>query len=457
MIVLTTDSQSFNVDAWEGHRYKAMITQAQNAVWSVGAFISPFIMKPFLVELVPVPSSSSSSMTDVSGISPTFKDRSTEHHYHFHNATSATSVIVHYISTDNNAVFHTSAMSDYESVPEGPQISIVCFAYIIVGLLSFVLALPTFAMYFYANGATLPCRRRQERSHSKLTEQDFNGSHGTPASSTSGWPSRSAVFYVIVVFCIGMLYGGLELTPRSFLTSFVVSRLSWTVRDATLLLSVFYAAFGSGRLVAVPLSLVISPAATLIVNIIFIGAGYTTLLMIDFVVHLNPIFVWIGSGLIGFGLSSSFACLVLVVPTTRPKYDGRRKPPYLPLSITLSALGIGCNVGAILFPVLVGNLFDLQSPMWMVYIAIFVTVSEAVLLVLRYALGRLYWRKYTKLLLKCIYNSCKRHVAHLTVMLVNTPAYSQLRCAQHGTRAPRYTESKNIQALASIWSPAFRD
>jgi len=367
LFVSRADSQTFCVDAWNGHRRRPLIAQSQNAVWSAGAFISPFIMKSFLVEIV-----EQSNVNNVSNNSYAAADNFMRLYSPLDDVTSSGSVDQHHISTDVDMV----AM---DSLPVGLQM--VRSAYVTIGLLSLMLVLPTFAMYFYINGATLPCRRRQKQPPSELTDKDVG-----LQSWSSRWPSRSAVFYVIVVFYIGILYGGLELTPRSFFTSFVVRYLSWTVHDATLLLSVFYATFGAGRLLAVPLSTVISPAVMLTFNIIFIGIGLGILLLVDFIVNLNPIFVWIGSGLVGFGLSSSYACLVLVVSTAIPEVNLQRQS--LNVSTVLSALSIGCNVGFVLFPVLVGNLFDYRSPIWMVYVLIGVSVCEAVLLVVRRALVR---------------------------------------------------------------------
>jgi len=391
---MSADSQYFCVNSWDGHR-KAMVTQAQNAVWSIAATVSPFIMKPFLIEVVPPSNLQNESTRFYTNI---FTE-STSHHFKTFNATSVShlgDVTSPALFENTTFTFQTTVASDVTTVlPEG--LSEVRFAYLIIGLLSMVNVLPIVFMYFFMNGVALPCQKHLHqpppnnpvpRDYGTIPEHDVN----IKSSWSSRWPSRSAVFYVIVVFCIGILYGGLELTPRSFFTSFVVRYLSWTVHDATLLLSVFYATFGAGRLLAVPLSTVISPAVMLTFNIIFIGIGLGILLLVDFIVNLNPIFVWIGSGLVGFGLSSSYACLVLVVSTAIPEVNLQRQS--LNVSTVLSALSIGCNVGFVLFPVLVGNLFDYRSPIWMVYVLIGVSVCEAVLLVVRRALVRTMWRLY---------------------------------------------------------------
>jgi hypothetical protein len=44
-------SQTFVIEAWSGHPYRDPLTQTQQAVWSVAAVLSPFIVRPFLVEL----------------------------------------------------------------------------------------------------------------------------------------------------------------------------------------------------------------------------------------------------------------------------------------------------------------------------------------------------------------------------------------------------------------------
>lgn len=44
-------SQTFVIEAWSGHRCREPAIQLQQAMWSVGATVSPFIIRQFLVEL----------------------------------------------------------------------------------------------------------------------------------------------------------------------------------------------------------------------------------------------------------------------------------------------------------------------------------------------------------------------------------------------------------------------
>jgi hypothetical protein len=355
-----------------------MVTQAQNAVWSVGATVSPFIIKPFLVELV-----SSHNQLITSAAPSLFYDYTTATFSRAYNSTwasyrdvtraTAGKIPVSTELPDAISSFATGLVSVQVTenlLPEGADK--VRYAHLLIGILALLTALPMMNFYFYVNGLSIPFRTQRHAS-------SCNAKKLHSPLPMFPKPPCPAVCYTIVVVLVGFLYGGLESTPRTFLPSLAVRRLSWSVGDAAILLSVFYGTFCLGRLIAVSLSMVISTAISLVLNIFFAGIGFGLLLLLDFVDDVSPVVVWISSGFVGFGLSSTFASLVLLVIDVRHHLGEQ----WLSTSTLLTALCVGCQIGFVVFPSAVGNMFDRLSPMWVVYAMTGATVLLAGLLIVR--------------------------------------------------------------------------
>ena len=48
---IASSGQSYIIKLWIGHRFKDPVMQGAHCIWSLGAFIGPFIVEPFLVDL----------------------------------------------------------------------------------------------------------------------------------------------------------------------------------------------------------------------------------------------------------------------------------------------------------------------------------------------------------------------------------------------------------------------
>jgi FHS family Na+ dependent glucose MFS transporter 1 len=349
-------------------------------MWSAGATISPFIIERFLIEVVELANK--------------------------FNATVGSSQFEYSMNTSMTSGYRSSAAGDVattssyfrtaqdvvtgaDDVPlEG--LELVRYAYVVIGLIALLTVVPMTVLQCYLSGPFASSRKHQksdDRGRNNLNSVAAEKSLQLQVSTSSRRRHLVINFvYLAVVFLIGFLYGGLETTPRSFLTSFAIRHLSWSVRNATWCMSVFYGTFCFGRIIAVPQSAILSPGVSLIVGIVLVGSGLGLLELLDLDVILSPIFVWISSGLAGFGMSSMFASLLLVVCMAEPTDDARRTVS-LSTPTIVSMLGIGCFIGSTVFPFVVGYLFDHISPMWMVYVLIGDVTSLTGLLFLKRTLG----------------------------------------------------------------------
>jgi FHS family glucose/mannose:H+ symporter-like MFS transporter len=193
-----------------------------------------------------------------------------------------------------------------------------------------------------------------------------------------GQPKRvSGGFAGLTILLAGLmfLHVGAEVAFGGWIFSYAVARQIGTETVARLLNSMYWGGFMLGRLIAVPLATRLAPKA-MIPGDLFMAAVSMSVILI-FPGWLPAL--WIG--VFGFGLSiASLFASTLNFAERRMPFTGS----------VMSIFMIGGNVGSMVLPWLIGQLFDRAGPAAVIYV---IGGSEVAALAL-FVLIRLYSRSY---------------------------------------------------------------
>ena len=283
---------------WSGHRAREPILQGIHLIWSVGSTISPFIVRPFLVE----------EDINVNGTKCNV------------NSTSDNIFGTELPSQDTTGSNITNLCHDDRDITQ------VRFAYMLVGSIVFLIAILYIIIYFLLGHHLL--RSDIYQKHTKSVVQE-----------TTHQPRCFRFGFLVLIFIFYFVYLISEGIAGGYISLFVVEGLGWTVKRSALITSAFWGAHGVGRLLGVPISFVLTPKIMLYITIVLTCIGYITLL---FVHVIGDTGVYIGVMLGGLGVSTIFPSMLLWVSN------------FLPSSSTVSAVCLtGSSMG---FPVVGGLL-----------------------------------------------------------------------------------------------------
>ena len=334
-----TAGQSYCVNLWHDHRFKEPVLQGGHAIWSLGAAIGPFIIRPFLSEL----QYDGHSDAVVNNVSTLINGWNTTH-------LLDGSIIQH--SPDNQLVHHQSPDGDHVNITNISDVMSVRFAYVTIGLIILIFGIPFFAI-FLANCFSNR-KKSSDESDRSIKDGDETTTKGSPSSSCN--PIRAIFLVMLSYFTFLLVY--IEGIPIAYYVTFCIKYLDWPVRQASLLMTIFFGAHFSGRVLGVPLSAYLAPRTMLIMNL-FLSTTANVLLMF---VNFFPAIMWISAAMAGFGVSSTFPTIILWVSEL--------------IQVTgfvSSVLSVGASMGFFTAPLLVGLMFD-ATPMSMVYILLIVSI-----------------------------------------------------------------------------------
>jgi fucose permease len=337
-----------------------------HVIWSAGATVGPFIIRPFLV---PLPPSSVATATTV-------------------NATVSDYTTSLFTSSPWTADEDSSSVSIYSNSSSAgdvivPDVSQLKYAFIIMGLIGM---LPTvcfiYAFFAYTprtlgNAARVRRSRDDDQSEGQgetdaalqQTDDTDNGSrnHGNPPRS------YLMLVYVVIALCFSS-YLIVELTPGTLLGLFVVDGLGWEATSVSPVMSTFWGFHCLGRLVGVPVSMVLSPAPMLTINFVILFVAFS--LMFAGALFSDWL-VWISIAGSAFGMASTFATGVLLAAQ------------YIPFGGTAASVVIvAASVGGAAGPPLATFLFATFGHMTFVYLLLAATSFSALSFALLYFLLR---------------------------------------------------------------------
>ncbi|MCU0335042.1 MAG: hypothetical protein MUF62_08310 [Chitinophagaceae bacterium] len=273
------------------------------------------------------------------------------------------------------------------NLPEGLQS--VRFAYVLIGMMSLLTTLPTagLLLFKYFQPKTHHSDPIGNNETSSLHCADRNGKRrwsvsDTPTIVQSKTRKNLIIIYMAIVFVLTFFYGGLEITGRSFFTSFAICYLSWPVAEAALLTSVLYVTFTVGRLIGIPLSTKLRPLAMFVIDMLLVFFGFSLLLLLLVIQHLSSWIAWLSAVMVALGLSTAFSALVFVnAGGPEVQLIGRSMSGGEATAKVLQGMMFGGNIGLSLFPLAVGSLFDNVSPMWVVYLPLLAITCIGLLII----------------------------------------------------------------------------
>ena len=308
--------QSYIINLWTGHRFKNPVMQGAHGMWSLGAFIGPFIVGPFLVEL-----------PDEFGME-----------------TNATDNVV-------NATYETSSPVSNDLQLNIDGIENVRYPYLIVGLIICMVA-TTYAFIL--------CFMKPNTKHKKRNTGDTNRN-----GSRRGEILSFKVPMLTMQFFFYFFYIWYESIPGGYISAFVIKGLHWPVHKGPLLTSVFWGALGIGRVLGVPISFIFSPSTMIAFNITLTTTAFIVML---FSSMMPEYMLWISVAAAGFGMSTTFGSAILWTSN------------YITITGSVGSLFIiGNSCGAMSCAPLTGFLFRDKSHMWVVYLSLLAVLINVVL------------------------------------------------------------------------------
>ncbi|KAK7481844.1 hypothetical protein BaRGS_00026870 [Batillaria attramentaria] len=220
------------------------------------------------------------------------------------------------------------------------NMSKIQFAYMIVGL--FLLCDATFFLVLYC---------RDCRAGTLLHQVLALGPSMAPASPCF------RISILALLFSFFLIYVGMEVTFGGLLTTFAVdSDLQWTRPQGATLAALFWGSIAVGRGMSIFIARWFKPPCMLVTDLVFVISGAV---LLSFGLQASPIILWVGTVILGLGMSSVFPAAVSWADC------------YYPLTGRAAAVFIaGSGVGEMVIPVVTGYLFEKVDNMWLMYVVL---------------------------------------------------------------------------------------
>ncbi|XP_033645915.1 major facilitator superfamily domain-containing protein 4A-like [Asterias rubens] len=166
------------------------------------------------------------------------------------------------------------------------------------------------------------------------------------------------------------LYDGLQAAYGGFIFAYAMKNqaIELSATDSAYITSVYWGSFALGRLVSIPVSTKLSPGAMLMCNLLGCFGALTLLLCM----RDNYVVVYIASSIFGLSLSSVYPTVIALAEQ------------YIHMSgFVTSCVVIGAATGEMAFPVLVGRVFfPIQPYIFLIFCEIVSVIGIIVLIVL---------------------------------------------------------------------------
>lgn len=201
----------------------------------------------------------------------------------------------------------------------------------------------------------------------------------TPPVFAFSWQNRYSVDYkpyliVLAVALFLLCYVGGEVATGSFMTTFALRRGLTTEDGGAFLTFLFWLTFAFGRLLAIPLSLYVTPKTMLIVDLV--GTMISTCFVWTFSERYTPFAI----SLIfyGFFMASTFPSAITLLQTIIP-VTGNMTTVFI----------IGASCGEMLVPLLVSSNFQATNYMSLIYVQFASVITGSIFMIIVGVLGHL--------------------------------------------------------------------
>lgn len=348
--------QSYGVSLWQRHRFKEPFLQGLHTIWSLAAMIEPLLIHPFLGEF----STNTTLVLAPSGINHTLESGG---NYTLESevirCANASNCTENFTNTDNMGNWTDPGALDWQEA----IIQQARYAYLTVGFLIFPSSVSFTIAYLYSCSPLLLPRK----SESVSTDEASDDCKTTSTDTDMDQRRVYRYVFLFLLFIVCLLNACVENIPEAYMTMFVIKHLGWAVQRGSLIMSIFYGTQSAGSLIGVGLSTVVRPRTMIVFNLCISVVAYLLLLCAP----QQDAVVLVSVALAGYGTSSTFAAIVLWVSESVQVSGG--------VSATLM---IGGALGDMTGPLIVGQLFESYSPLWLIYAQIMITSALLVLFVL---------------------------------------------------------------------------
>ena len=362
---IDSGGQSYMLQLWRGHKHKDPVFNALQCTWTSGAFMSAFIVLPFLSDLPQQ-----------------------------HMAQNYSDVWTSNVTWNETDIFFHSNNSNSVDVQELKSIR---YAYMIAALVNF----SSFLLFYVAfcldksvfkNKAKTP--QYQLTAQKDITEdntQDINSSidsSQSPPQQQQQQPQKQNLrkrFQILLLTLLAFIIlfeTWMNYNFNTFISAFVIKGLQWDTAKGPLVTSVSRCGELFGQIVGIPISARLQPRTMLLCNISMTTLAFC--LMFLAVVTEKAVLLWISVGMAGIFMSTIFGCVLLW-----GSHFVKVTPLYGSLFMVAVAVGIMSSAA------MTGYLFDNISPMWVIYIGIISALFLIILFLSVALIERLCMRKKT--------------------------------------------------------------
>ena len=336
---INTGLQSFLFGLWDGRKYKSPIMQASPALWSIGSAICPFIIRPFLVDI---------PETDVTRNVIVSRD---EYAY----------------SSSVTYVENTTAYTADVTLVYSGDLNRVRFPYVIVGSILASLSVLYVVAYWMIGPE---CNRKVLRSDKRFRRK-------------VGDRTRFRVPMLVMLFFFFLFYAWYEGIFSSLLTAFVIEGLEWPVSSGPLIVVVFFSSHAVGRILGIPISFKVSSTKMITTSLLVTTSAFTLLLFAPR--SDTQTLVWVAVALAGLAMATIYASMM--VWTSR----------YMTITSAAGAVFlVGGSTGGMTGGALIGWLFQTQTYMWVIYMALLACLMHLALFLAMFLFTRHFKRKHSK-------------------------------------------------------------
>jgi len=225
------------------------------------------------------------------------------------------------------------------------------YAYFIVAIIHFVVTIGLWCLF---------CIERKREQKAQLLSADANDEMSVSSDRLDDSLSRSdrseidptiKSQVVCISFWIAVMVficDGLQGSFGSYIYTYAVKiNIGISADDAAYLNSLFWGALALGRLLAIFVSLYVSPRIMLLVDVI----GCLVSIMLMFIFRAHSISLWVGTTTFGLCLSNIFPTSVSMAES------------YFRLTGTITCFFVVCSgLGEMTIPLVIGKLFDVIGP-----------------------------------------------------------------------------------------------
>ncbi|KAL4224665.1 hypothetical protein ACF0H5_015362 [Mactra antiquata] len=230
------------------------------------------------------------------------------------------------------------------------NISRIQFAYVIIGLSLFLIAIVFLVLY---------CRDKGGGSV-RGDFEDLERFKSISACSKNSLILLLGMFY----FC----YMGLEVTFGALVTTFAVEYNHWPKEQGAVVAAIFWGSLATGRGLSIFISRCCGPTLMLAIDLFFMIVGG---LILAIGIPYMDVLLWLGTLILGLGMSSAFPAGISWAES-RFHLSGK----------STAVLVIGSAIGQMLIPILSGYLYDIYGAMSLMYITVALTVTALLIFIL---------------------------------------------------------------------------